>query len=153
MKRLSLILVLGAFAMMASAQELDWRHFDPKKASPSEWRQMMEFMEQQAEKYNREHPLLKTTGSPAEVRSRIMRGNKITTIVYNYGNITRPNLTPSNTIDLVWNRLGYGFEFTPLVAGGVIDSAGRRQHILDDGMWLASQGGYAPDGSLKWGWL
>jgi len=48
-------------------------------------------------------------------------------VVYNYGTITRPN-TLSNVADLVWNRLGYGFEFTPLLAGRVIQGV---DHIPD----------------------
>ena len=36
-----------------------------------------------------------------EIKSLIIRGNKITTVVYNYGNITRPN-TLGNIADLVW---------------------------------------------------
>ncbi len=153
MKRILLAAALTLTPLLAGAQELDWQHFNPKKATPREWQLMMEWMERQAQKYNETHQLGKVTGDPNEIRSRIMHGNKITTIVYNYGNITRPNLTPDNTLDLVWNRLGYGFEFTPLVGGHIIDSSGRSTHMLDDGMWLASEGQYAPDGSIKWGWL
>ncbi len=132
---------------IALAQEIDWEHFDPKTATPQEMQRVIDFLDRMAEQYP-----YKTTGNPSEIKSLIINGNKITTIVYNYGNITRPN-TLGNVADLVWNRLGYGFEFTPLVAAEVVDVNGDTVHILDDGMWLPTQGGYAPDGSIKWGWL
>ncbi|MGH2569387.1 MAG: hypothetical protein ACRDGA_13700, partial [Bacteroidota bacterium] len=139
------------------SQEIDWEKFDPKKATPAEMERVNRFLEEQLNQYS----LKKGAGASAEIRSLIMRGNKITTVVYNYGNITRPN-TLGNVADLVWNRLGYGFEFSPLVAGEVLEE--RRDaggnvvgvdtiRILNDGMWLPGQGGYAPDGTLKWGWL
>ena len=141
------------------AQVPDWRTYDPKKATPDEAARMNKWIE---DNHRRAHGGLgKSTGLSSEIRSVIMRGNKITTIVYNYGNITRPN-TLGNVADLVWNKLGYGFEFDPLVAGEVLvdkkDTSGAvigkdTIRILDDGMWLIGQGGYSPDGSQKWGWL
>jgi hypothetical protein len=125
------------------AQQINWEQFDPKTASEQEMERVRRFLEDQ---------IRRTSGSPAEIKSLIMRGNKITTIVYNYGNITRPN-TLCQIADLVWNRLGYGFEFTPLVSGHVADINNNEVRILNDGMWLPGQGGYAPDGTLKWGWL
>jgi hypothetical protein len=140
-----LILVLALpFALVA--QQVDWKTFDPKKATPEEMERINKMLEE-----NLNQQLAKGTGLPSEIRSLIMQGNKITTVVYNYGNITRPN-TLSNVADLVWNNLGYGFEFTPLVAGRVIQGVDTFQ-ILDDGMWLPNQGSYARDGSIKYGWL
>lgn len=143
------ILASIALGIRVFAQEIDWKKFDPKKASPAEMEEVSRIIEQNL---NRQlSKLKKGAGDLAEIRSLIMRGNKITTVVYNYGNITRPNTLP-NVGDLVWNNLGYGFEFTPLVAGEVIES-GNTYRILDDGMWLPTQGGYSPDGTMKWGWL
>lgn len=148
MKRLFSFAVISLLATVpARGQEIDWPHFDPKKATPEEMQKVNDLLERQLNR-----ALAKTTGDPREIRSLIIRGNKITTVVYNYGNITRPG-TLSNVADLVWNRLGYGFEFSPLVAGEVTDAKGQTVHILDDGMWLPGQGGYSPDGTLKWGWL
>jgi hypothetical protein len=148
MKRLFFFAMISLLvAVPARGQEIDWQHFDPKKATPAEMQKVNDLLERQLNR-----ALAKTTGDPREIRSLIIRGNKITTVVYNYGNITRPN-TLSNVADLVWNRLGYGFEFSPLVAGEVTDAKGQVVHILDDGMWLPGQGGYSPDGTLKWGWL
>ena len=129
------------------AQESDLLRLNPKKATPEEWQKLVDFLDQQSKK-----SLGKTTGLMSEIRSLIIHGNKITTIVYNYGNITRPNTLP-NVADLVWNRLGYGFEFDPLVAARVKSVQGDSIWMLDDGMYTPSEGAYAPDGSLKWGWL
>jgi len=141
----SVILLLSPVGPRVIAQQIDWEHFDPKRATPAEMARVARFLDQNYER------LAKTTGDPREIKSLIISGNKITTVVYNYGNITRPNTLP-NVADLVWNRLGYGFEFSPLVAGEVIEGQDTFR-ILDDGMWLPQQGGYAPDNSLKWGWL
>lgn len=138
-------LMLSPVVFHTFAQEIDWEHFDPKRATPEEMARVTQFLD---ENFDR---LAKTTGDPREIKSLIISGNKITTIVYNYGNITRPS-TLGNVADLVWNRLGYGFEFSPLVAGEVVEGQDTFR-ILNDGMWLPTQGGYAPDGSLKWGWL
>ena len=150
MKKVFYVLMVGIIAAIPAvgvyAQSVDWKTFEPKKATPEEMERVNNLLEENLNKR-----LGKTTGDPAEIKSLIMRGNKITTVVYNYGNITRPN-TLSQVADLVWNQLGYGFEFTPLVAGSVTQN-GTTYHILDDGMWLPTQGGYSPDGSLKWGWL
>jgi hypothetical protein len=146
------LLVIAALLVTCGtsrAQETDLLKLDPKKASPEEWQRLVDFLDHQSKSVN---PLNKTGGKPSEVRSLIIRGNKITTIVYNYGNITRPN-TLGNVADLVWNRLGYGFEFDPLVAAKVKSIQGDSIWMLDDGMYTASQGAYAPDGSIKWGWL
>lgn len=147
MKKLSLLMILLlAPPAVLVGQSVDWKTYDPKKATPEEAERVNKVLEE-----NLNRRLGKTAGNPAEIKSLIMRGNKITTVVYNYGNITRPS-TLGNVADLVWNRLGYGFEFTPLVAGLVNDN-GTTYKILDDGMWLANQGGYAPDFTIKWGWL
>ncbi|MEW6511443.1 MAG: hypothetical protein AB1428_10830 [Bacteroidota bacterium] len=149
MKRLTLTLLAMSLLMSfpLGAQEINWKTFDPKTASPEEIQRVIDYLDRHASEI-----MSKITGDAKEIRSLIIRGNKITTVVYNYGNITRPN-TLSNVADLVWNRLGYGFEFTPLVAGEVVDTRGDTVHILDDGMWLANQGGYSPDNTVKWGWL
>ena len=105
-------------------------------------------------------------------RDAILNGNKITTQITNFGSIS----SPGNTItDIVWNGLGYGYEFGPFVAAEITDeghkdpqSVPKRDesgnivlsaagdtvwvmHIVSDG--LASNGGeVSPDGSEHWGW-
>ena len=105
-------------------------------------------------------------------RDVIMNGNRITTQILNFGSIS----SPGNTItDIVWNGLGYGYEFGPFVAAEIEDpnredpkSVAKRDtsgalvldaqgdtiwvmHIVSDG--LTSNGGeISPDGSEFWGW-
>ncbi len=106
-------------------------------------------------------------------RDVILNGNRITTQVLNFGSIS----SPGNTItDIVWNGLGYGFEFGPFVGAEIIDDNDVRDpksvplvdengqpvrdengdqvyvmHIISDG--LVSNGGeVSPDGTEQWGW-
>ena len=105
-------------------------------------------------------------------RDAIMNGNRITTQILNFGSIS----SPGNTItDIVWNGLGYGFEFGPFVAAEIVDpnredpqsvpllddngqpvldASGNQvyvTHIVSDG--LVSNGGeVSPDGTEVWGW-
>ncbi len=110
-------------------------------------------------------------------RDAILNGNRITTQIFNFGSIS----APGNTItDIVWNGLGYGYEFGPLVAAEIIDTyrddgrprdpqsvplydengrlvlddQGRQVYVMrivSDG--LVSNGGeISPDGSTYWGW-
>ena len=105
-------------------------------------------------------------------RDVIMNGNRITSQILNFGSIS----SPGNTItDIVWNGLGYGYEFGPFVAAEIVDE-GRQDpqsvpllddngnqvigedgqpvyvmHIISDG--LVSNGGeVSPDGNEFWGW-
>jgi hypothetical protein len=102
--------------------------------------------------------LMKGAGEQKE-KNLIIGGNKITTILYNTGSICRPNVfsPPGNVADLVWQGLGYGFEFGPLAIGQVAipnPSGGFDTLIIsDDSFVLTGQGGYSPDGTQKWGWL
>ncbi len=107
-----------------------------------------------------------------ERRDVVMNGNKITTQITNFGSIS----SPGNTItDIVWNGLGYGYEFGPFVAAEIVDEGHKDpqsvplrdengrvvldakgdtvwvMHIVTDG--LVSNGGErSPDGSEWWGW-
>lgn len=100
--------------------------------------------------------VFKTSGDPREIREVIIKGNKITTVLFNYGSICKPNYL-GNIGDLVWQGLGNGFEFGPLAAGEVLVNNGSggfdTLHIVDDSFILTTQGAYSPDGTLKWGWL
>ncbi len=96
--------------------------------------------------------LFKTLGDPRIIKESIINGNKITTIVFNYGSICAPNRL-SGIADLVWQGLGYGFEFGPLAAAEVVGDSGEVEHIVDDSFVRTFQGDYSPDGTLKWGWL
>ncbi|HEX9655930.1 MAG TPA: T9SS type A sorting domain-containing protein [Bacteroidota bacterium] len=91
-------------------------------------------------------------GNPAEVRNAILDSNNVSLVMYNYGQYMRPS-TLCQVADFTWRNLGHMFEFGPLLAAKVVNNNGDTLRIIDDGMWLPSQGGYAPDGSIKWGWL
>lgn len=109
-------------------------------------------------------------------RDAILNGNRITTQIQNFGSIS----APGNTItDIVWNGLGYGYEFGPFVAAEIedtyrednrprnpnsvpkLDDAGNVVRVNGDTVWvmhvvsdgLVSNGGeVSPDGSTVWGW-
>jgi len=94
----------------------------------------------------------KTLGETRQIKESIINGNKITSIIFNYGSICAPNRL-SQIADLVWNGLGYGFEFGPLAAAEVLGKNGEQLQICDDSFILPTQGDYSPDNTLKWGWL
>lgn len=96
--------------------------------------------------------LFKVNGNPRHIKESIISGNKITTILFNYASICAPNRL-GNVADLVWNGLGYGFEFGPLAAAEVVDTNGNKVQIVSDSFIRTFQGDYSPDGTLKWGWL
>ncbi len=102
----------------------------------------------------------------------IMNGNKITTEIWNFGSISSPG---NHITDIVWEGLGYGYEFGPFVGSEVEvpphshpdaqikrDKFGRVvtkangdtvwvAHVISDG--LKSNGGeVAPDQKTRWGW-
>jgi len=105
-------------------------------------------------------------------RDAIMNGNRITTQILNFGSIS----SPGNTImDIVWNGLGYGFEFGPFVGAEIVDEGHKEpksvqkrdkngnlvldnqgnpiwvMHIISDGI-VSNGGEISPDGSEFWGW-
>lgn len=106
-------------------------------------------------------------------RDAILNGNRITTQILNFGSIS----SPGNTItDIIWNGLGYGYEFGPFVAAEVPvsgpnahpDAEQKRDEngnvvtdengnpiyvvkIVSDGI-VSSGGERSPDGREAWGW-
>ncbi len=96
--------------------------------------------------------LNKISGDPREIKDITIKGNKITSILYNYGSVCAPSVL-SNVEDLVWNGLGYGFEFGLIVGAEVIDVNGDTLHIVSDSHVRSTEGDYSPDASLKYGWL
>ncbi|MCB9247089.1 MAG: hypothetical protein H6613_00320 [Ignavibacteriales bacterium] len=98
--------------------------------------------------------LNKVTGETKEIKSIIIKGNKIQTIMYNYGSVCRPGGL-ADIEDLVWNGLGYGYEFGLLAGAKVpsvqpgIDSV----TIISDSHVSPSEGDYDAGGTQKWGWL
>jgi hypothetical protein len=84
-------------------------------------------------------------------KESILHSNNITSVIFNYGSIGKPNYL-GNVADMVWGKLGYMFEFGPMIAGEVISPNGDTLHIVSDSYILPGQGDYSPDGLIKWGW-
>ncbi len=112
--------------------------------------------------WEKRHFLKASAGSIRQ--NAVMRGNKITTEIWNYGSISAPG---ERVNDIVWEGLGYGYEFAPFVGSEVpvprgshedvhmrIDANGDTTYfayVLSDG--LKSGGGeVSPDGLTRWGW-
>jgi hypothetical protein len=91
-------------------------------------------------------------GDSNEIKEAIMKGNSITSAVFNYGSIGKPNYL-SGVADLVWKKLGYMFEFGPMMAAQVVGQDSSGYNIVSDSYILPAQGGYSPEGTVKWGWL
>ncbi|RJP69413.1 MAG: hypothetical protein C4539_07835 [Ignavibacteriales bacterium] len=146
MKRIfTLVLLLVIIAGSALPQEVDKYGYPIyKKLSEADLTRLL------GDQFNPQ--LRKTNGDYNLIKQIIVSGNKITTVIYNYGSICKPN-TLGNIADLVWQNLGYGFEFGPLVAAEVVDDSGNTVNIVDDSFILTGQGDYSPDGTIKWGWL
>ena len=102
----------------------------------------------------------------------ILNGNKITAEIWNYGSISSPG---NRVTDIVWEGLGYGYEFGPFICAEVevapnshLDAYIKTDEdgnpvINDEGdtVWVAkvisdgivSLGGeVSPDGKEIWGW-
>ncbi|MDQ7052141.1 MAG: hypothetical protein Q9P14_04325 [candidate division KSB1 bacterium] len=102
----------------------------------------------------------------------IMNGNKITTEIWNYGSIS----SPGNVVtDIVWEGLGYGYEFAPFICAEVpvtprshidayikTDENGNpivtaegdtvwAARVISDGL-ISLGGEVSPDGKEFWGW-
>ena len=94
----------------------------------------------------------------------IINGNKITTEIWNYGSISSPG---NRVTDIIWEGLGYGYEFGPFICAKVpllsgahqdayyeISSAGDTTwyaNVISDG--LTSLGGeVSADGTEFYGW-
>jgi hypothetical protein len=112
-----------------------WRN--PKEMSPSEREKFYKEIDKNIRKVSGE----------ADRKKLIMNGNKITVTIYNYGSLSAPG---DRITDVVWNGLGYAYEFGPLVGASVVDTSGRRIHIITDG--LLDGGDRSPDGTKRWGW-
>ncbi len=141
---LSLILI-PLFLVNISAQEYDeYGNINIKGLSQQDMERL--FGDQYSRKF------FKVNGETRQIKESIINGNSITTILYNYGSICKPN-TLGNIADLVWQGLGYGFEFGPLAAAEVVGDSNQVLQITSDSFVLTNQGDYNTDGTLKWGWL
>ena len=92
----------------------------------------------------------------------IISGNKITTQIWNYGSISEPG---NRVTDIVWEGLGYGYEFGPFICAEVPLASNSHPdaypkvvggdttwfaRIISDG--LVTDPERSPDGSEYWTW-
>jgi hypothetical protein len=146
--RLLILATAVSMSLRAQEKEIDFKTTDAKGLTPSQlqlWNASRDRFFARMEK---------TSGYMSEIKSLVIQGNKIKTIIYNTMSNSRPGITP-NVLDLVWNGLGYGYEFGPLVgakvpkAGSLTDSV----KMVSEGFYGAADGEYSPNGAVKWGWL
>ena len=98
----------------------------------------------------------KVTGSIVDRKFVIVSGNKITTVLYNYGSVCAPSGYEGvigNVTDLAWNGLGYGYEFGLLAGARVAGINGDSVSIISDSHRRIREGDYSTGGEIKWGWL
>ena len=71
----------------------------------------------------------------------IINGNKITTEIWNYGSISSPG---NRVTDIIWEGLGYGYEFGPFICAKVPLLSGAHQDAFfeisatGDTLWYAN---------------
>lgn len=92
----------------------------------------------------------------SDLRSLVMKGNAVSSIVYNTGSISGPGVLP-NVHDLVWHGLGYAYELAPMVGARVAVSPADSVTIVSEGFGASNgstaDGDFSPDGTTKWGFL
>lgn len=143
-------MVTCSLFLTLSAQDkpIDFRSTDAKGLTRG---QMLEYIKSRNAFFS---DLRKSAGSKAEKKSLVIKGNKIKTIIYNTGSISDPTAS-SFKLDVIWNGLGYGYEFGPLV-GAKVQEAGKPAtdsiKIVSEGFDSPSDGEYGLDGT-KYGWL
>ncbi|MCB0748567.1 MAG: hypothetical protein KDC90_13990, partial [Ignavibacteriae bacterium] len=87
-----------------------------------------------------------------DIKKLMFNSNNISTVIYNYGSIGRPGGL-ADIEDLVWDGLGYMYEFGPLISAEVVSDYGDTIHITSDSFVSPSEGDYDPSSIQKWGWL
>ena len=165
-KRKKFILILFfacsiVFAQWPFRKDLEWYRNGPEK----EWSQRDH---ERYFKWRDRIDLKRISGNQDDQILRrqkaILNGNKITTEIWNYGSISSPG---NRVTDIVWEGLGYGYEFGPFICAEVEVSSASHQdaypkvsaqgdttwyaRVISDG--LTSLGGeVSPDGTEFYGW-
>jgi hypothetical protein len=156
LNKLTVIIVISLFftstllAQLKTLQKQE-KEVDVKYLSPAE----------QAEywnKMNKRFSKVTSARTRANARSIILSGNQVTTIIYDYGSISKPGLPPGQLIDLAWPKdpkkaMGYGYEFGPLVGAQVKDTSGYTIRVVDDGFISPNDGSYEAGTDVPWGWM
>ncbi|KAA3615277.1 MAG: hypothetical protein DWQ05_14540 [Calditrichaeota bacterium] len=168
---LSFFCTLSAFSKENGPKRgsLDWFLKGPQKTwSPSDYNTYYEWAD-------RQHMLAKKSQADDQLLRRqnaVINGNKITTEIWNYGSISRPGNTVT---DIVWEGLGYGYEFGPFIITEIEVPRGSHRDVKPkrdengavvtdqngDTLWVAtiisdglisSGAEISPDGREFWTW-
>ena len=84
-------------------------------------------------KYSLDNYLQKTTGNE-DRKSFFLNGNNVAVEIENYGGIGPGYGGIREITNLIWRDAPYIFQFCPIVGGSVVDTSGKRVHIITDGM-------------------
>ncbi|MEW6653982.1 MAG: hypothetical protein AB1394_11010, partial [Bacteroidota bacterium] len=106
------------------------------------------------DKYALRQSLRKSKGE-ADRKSFFMNGNNVSVEIQNYGGIAPGFGGIREITNLVWRDAPYIFQFCPIVAASVVDTTGKRIHIVTDGMNDYDRPGLReidPATGLKWQW-
>lgn len=88
-------------------------------------------------------------------KSFFMNGNNVAVEIENYGGIAPGFGGIREITNLIWRDAPYIFQFCPIVGASVVDTAGKRIHIITDGMNDYDRAGLReidPATGLKWQW-
>ena len=105
-------------------------------------------------KYSLQNYLQKSTGDE-DRKSFFMNGNNVSVEIENYGGIAPGFGGIREITNLIWRDAPYIFQFCPIVGASVVDTSGKRIHIITDGMNDYDRAGLReidPATGLKWQW-
>jgi len=105
-------------------------------------------------KYSLQNYLSKTTANE-DRKSLFMNGNNVAVEIENYGGIGPGFGGIREITNLIWRDAPYIFQFCPIVGASVVDTSGKRIHIITDGMNDWDRPGLReldPATGLKWQW-
>jgi hypothetical protein len=98
--------------------------------------------------------MMKTAGD-ADRKSFFMNGNNVSVEIENYGGIAPGYGGIREITNLIWRDAPYIFQFCPIVGASVVDTSGKRIHIITDGMNDYDRPGLReidPATGFKWQW-
>ncbi|MDQ7817243.1 MAG: hypothetical protein RDU14_09510 [Melioribacteraceae bacterium] len=106
-----------------------------------------------SEKYSLRN-MMKAAGD-ADRKSFFMNGNNVSVEIENYGGIAPGYGGIREITNLIWRDAPYIFQFCPIVGASVVDTSGKRIHIITDGMNDYDRPGLReidPATGFKWQW-
>ncbi len=105
-------------------------------------------------KYSLQNYLRKTTADE-DRKSLFMNGNNVAVEIENYGGIAPGYGGIREITNLIWRDAPYIFQFCPIVGASVVDTSGKRIHIITDAMNDYERAGLReidPATGFKWQW-